>query len=158
MSILRTRILVFLLPLMLAACGPLNVYFRDGVSQARLDRDLLACEVKALKEAPVAAEIRHRPPVFYPGRRVCNSEGHCWTTPGHWVDGGSYTVDVNRALRGRIEQSCMAQKGYQQLALPRCTNTLNLPPQPLAQTPLRLDGNSCAIQRKNGTVQIVTYQ
>lgn len=115
------RLMIFSIGMLgLAACGPLPVYYRADTAFGQQQTDELACAVKALKEAPVANEIRQRPPVYYPGGQYC-SGGNCWTRPGYWVDGGIYTVDVNEGLRSRLEQSCMAQKGYQRLELPRCS-------------------------------------
>lgn len=102
------------------ACGPLPVYYRQGAEVSRLQSDELACAAQALKDAPVANEIRQHPPVYYPGRKVC-SGGSCYYYPGYWSQGSIYTVDVNKPLRQRLERSCMASKGYQQIALKRCT-------------------------------------
>ncbi|MBY6042732.1 hypothetical protein [Phaeobacter italicus] len=111
------------LAMLLAGCGPVPVYWKDGAEVSRRDADLLACEVEALKDAPVANQIRQRPPVFYPGREICR-QGRCYRTAGYWEDGEIYTVDVNADLRKRVELSCMAAKGYQSVALKRCPQKL----------------------------------
>lgn len=112
----------FLLALVAAvtACGPIPVYHREGTDRGRVENDTLSCMTEALKQAPVANEIRHTPDRYYPGARHC-VDGKCWTRPGYWVQGTTYTVDVNLGLRKRLEQSCMAQKGYQQVPLQRCS-------------------------------------
>lgn len=134
-----------------AACGPVPVYYRQGAEVSRLQTDELACQTQALKDAPVANEIRQRPPVFYPGRKVCHG-GNCYYHPGYWVEGGIYTVDVNKPLRRRLEQTCMAGKGYQQIALKRCTqrNAAAAPGPRLAP----LTEAACARRNRDGSVVI----
>ena len=92
----------------IAGCGPVPSFYREGISVARLNSDQTICEVSALSDAPVANEIRQRPPIFFPGSLYCNSAGSCYVRPGYWVDGGFYTVVVNRGLRSRLLSSCMA--------------------------------------------------
>lgn len=153
--------LIYIGLLGLASCGPLPVYYRVGANVAQLQTDTLSCEVKALKEAPVANEIRHRPPVFYPGGQYC-SGGNCWSRPGYWVDGGTYTVDVNLGLRNRLEQSCMANRGYQLIDLPRCSQQQIAAylSQPGSQTTRgkqpKLSETSCALRLKDGTTRILS--
>ncbi|OIQ43149.1 MAG: hypothetical protein BM560_02945 [Roseobacter sp. MedPE-SWde] len=142
----------------LAACGPLPVYYKTGSDQTRTNSDTLTCEVKAQKEAPVANQIRQRPPVYYPGRSHCNSAGNCWTSPGYWVDGGTYTVDVNQGLRRQLVQNCMAQKGYRRLELPRCTKEqiAVLQSQPKsARSAGGLPAEACAVRQSNGNTVIL---
>ncbi len=107
------------LALCLASCGPVAVYHKQQTSFAELDRDLLQCQIGALRDAPVANEIRRSPPVFRPGHRICTADG-CYTRPGYWIEGNIYTVDVNLDLRQRVEQTCMAQAGYTRLDAKRC--------------------------------------
>ena len=102
------------------ACAPLSTYYKPGVSTARLEQDQTACEVSSLRDAPVATQIRQRPPVFIPGERICDAAGSCIERPGYWVSGGIYTVDVNEGLRARLMDICMAKKGYQPVTIPRC--------------------------------------
>ena len=141
----------------LASCGPLPVYYRSGNDQTRTNSDTLTCKVAALKDAPVANQIRQRPPVYYPGRQYCNAGG-CWTGPGYWVDGGTYTVDVNQGLRSQLEQRCMAQKGYQRLELPRCTKEQIAKLQSMPgrnRHDAGLSQESCAVLQSNGTTVIL---
>ena len=145
--------LFVVLPVLLVSCGPLTVYHRPGVSEAQLDREYLACEVSALKQAPVANQIRQHPPRYYPGHRYCNSEGACWTTPGYWIDGGSYTVDVNQGVRSRLLQSCMAKKGYLQQDLPRCSNLAYSVRRP--NDVIQITPKSCAKRDDSGRILIL---
>ncbi|MDC0656759.1 hypothetical protein N6L27_01960 [Leisingera sp. SS27] len=133
------------------ACGPLPVYYKQGAEVSRLQSDELACATQALKDAPVANQIRQHPPVFHPGRQVCHN-GNCHYYPGYWSEGSIYTVDVNRPLRQRLEKSCMASKGYQQIALKRCTRSS-------AGTPIGprlapLSEASCAQRNRDGSTVI----
>lgn len=142
-----------------AACGPLAVYHRPGVSVTRMQQDTTECEVQALRDAPVANQVRQAPPLYFPGERVCNAAGACWTTPGYWLPGAVRTVDVNRDLRGRVTDMCMARRGYQPVSIPPCTarvraaapvrRTATLPP---------LGPRSCVIRHDDGGWQIVTPQ
>ncbi len=136
----------------------LSTYYRTGVSVSRLETDRTNCEVRALKDAPVANQIRQRPPIYFPGSRVCNTAG-CYQSPGYWVDGGIYTVDVNSGLRGRVLDMCMAGKGYQPVTIPRCSQAVSkaAPRTPTRKLP-RLAENSCAIRYDDGSWQIVTPQ
>lgn len=142
--------------MMVASCGPIPVYYRSGSDVTRLQQDTLSCDIKALKDAPVANEIRQRPPVYYPGRHVC-SAGQCWTRPGYWMDGGTYTVDVNQGLRARVQQSCMASKGYQRIELPQCRKdlTAGLTTQSSRKQPA-LSETSCVIRLKDGSSRVMT--
>jgi len=142
--------------LVLSSCGPVAMYYREGVSVSRLDTDRTRCEVEALKDAPVANQVRQNPPIFIPGNRVCNAAGACYYEPGYWVGGGIYTVDVNADLRGRVMDMCMAGKGYQPVSLPRCTQAVKSAavPQATVQLP-RLTESTCVIVNDNGTWQIV---
>lgn len=147
------RLSIVLILFLTAACGPVATFYREGAPVARLNSDQTACEVAALKDAPVANEIRQSPPIFYPPRQVCNSSGACYTRPGYWVDGPIYTVDVNKPLRARVLNNCMAQKGYSLISLPRCTqSTSGVAPSRLPP----LTPNTCARPQRDGLTQIVT--
>lgn len=144
--------------LALGACGPLTLYYRPGVSVSRMQTDTTRCEVAALKDAPVANQIRQRPPIYFPGQQYCGPKG-CVYRPGYWVDGGYYTVDVNRDLRSRVLDLCMAEKGYQPVSVPRCSPAVTAAaPQIPTRTLPALAENSCSIQYDDGTWQIVTPQ
>ncbi|THH39206.1 hypothetical protein E4Z66_03990 [Aliishimia ponticola] len=149
------RHLAFSLPLLalLATCGPLTLYHKPGVSVARLQQDELTCETRALRDAPVANELRQDPPIFVPPRRVCGRHGHCRTHGGYWRPGNIYTVDVNAGLRRRIEAQCMASKGYRPAQIPLC------PPGTKVSGPTNvlppLTERSCAVRLETGGFAIV---
>ena len=152
---MKTFLKIVIGGLALAACGPLSIYYRPGVSVARMQNDQINCEVRALKDAPVANQVRQRPPIYFPGTRYCNA-GRCSVTPGYWASGGIYTVDVNADLRGRVQDQCMAQKGYQPVSVPRCSGAVirAATPQPTRTLP-KLTENTCAIRYDDGNWQIV---
>ena len=142
---------VFLLAL--ASCGPLPVYYRDGSDQTRTNSDVTNCQVAALKAAPIALETRQHPPTYYPAERHCDGD-NCWVRPGYWVPGQIYTVDLNEALRQRVEQNCMAQKGYQRLELPRCDQA-EIAALSSQEGPGGLTPYSCALRQKDGNTIIL---
>ncbi len=145
----RTAHIVFALAAVLAGCGPVTVYHKPDASFAQLDRDVLECQTSALKQAPVANEIRQSPSYFRPGRRICE-DGNCYHTSGHWVPGNIYTVDVNRTLRLRLQRSCMRDRGYSEIEARRCPAGT---PRPNGDTLGRLvtpTGNECAVPVQNG--------
>lgn len=152
---LKTAIFAATSALALSGCGPVSFYHKPGVEVARMKRDQTECQVKALKDAPVANQVRRGAPVYYPGRQICNTNG-CYTRGGYWLPGPVYTVDTNEGLRNRVEALCMADRGYAPVSLPRCQN--NTPysvPAGGANTLPPLTANSCVIRNQNGSYQIV---
>jgi len=142
--------------LALAACAPLNTYYKAGVPVATVKRDTTACEVSALRQVPVNTQVRREPPRFVPGRRVCDSGGNCRTYPGYYVPGEVYTYDANAGLRTRVERQCMADQGYMPVSIPACPDSVAKAAPPAATNVLpRLDENACVIRNRNGTFQIV---
>ena len=142
--------------LALAACAPLSIYYRPGVSVSRMQTDQTNCQVSALAKAPVANQMRQRPPVYFPGQQYCTASG-CYSGPGYWVNGGYYTVDVNSDLRNRVEAQCMGAKGYQPVSLPLCSPGIKSSVAPAqTQTLPPLSEQSCSIRYDDGSWQIVT--
>ena len=121
-----------------------------------LEKDTLQCEVKALRQAPVANQIRQNPPRFIPPRQVCNGTV-CHTKPGYWIPGNTYTVDVNRPLRKKVEHSCMAERGYIPAKVPACPPGVAEKAKGPATTRLPdLNENSCFIRNDDGSFRIVS--
>ena len=140
----------------LSACAPLSIYYKPGVSVSRLNTDRTECEVAALRDAPVSNQIRQNPPVYVPGDLVCDAAGNCLRRAGYWVSGGLYTVDVNADLRGRVKDICMAQRGYQPVSIPLCSDSVKRAAAPRATVQLpELSEASCAIRYDDGSWQIV---
>ena len=142
----------------LAACDTgLSYYHRNGVAVTRMQSDTTQCQVAALKDAPVANQIRQNPPVFFPGRQICNGAGQCYYQPGYWIPGNTYTVDVNQGLRTQVETQCMARKGYQPVNLPACSPAVRQAAPPRQTTTLpTLTPQSCVIKYEGGGWQVVS--
>ena len=139
----------------LSGCLPVSTYYAEGVSAAKFARDDTACDVQALRDAPVANQTRQSAPRYIP-RRVCNAAGNCYTSGGYWVPGEIYTVDVNASLRARVKGLCMIDRVYSPVELPICPRGVAeaAPPGPSPVLP-RLNPNSCAI-KTDGGLRIVT--
>ena len=142
---------------LLMGCAPLTIYHQEGVSVSRMESDLLQCEVSALGAVPVSTQLRRDPPQYIPGRRTCRSDGSCYTRGGYFIQGRVYSVDVNAALRERVEQQCMADAGYRPETIPNCPEHISrAAPEGRTQTLPRLSSNSCAVRNDDGSWQIVT--
>ncbi len=150
MAHLKLASFLCLLGIVAVSCGPVVVYHKDRTSFATLEQDLLACEVQALRDAPVANEIRQAAPVFHPGRRVCRKDGSCYHTGGYWREGHIYTVDTNKGLRSRLVQSCMIQNNYAQIEAQRCPPGTVRPPKDAIGRLTPPASDTCAISVKNG--------
>ncbi|MEL7090346.1 MAG: hypothetical protein AAFN94_01300 [Pseudomonadota bacterium] len=138
----------------LTGCLPINTFYAEGVSVEKLKRDTLACDVQALRDAPVANQTRQAPPRRI-SRKVCNAQGHCYDN-SYWVPGEIYTVDVNADLRRRIKTQCMADQGYRPVELPACPQSVaEAAPEGASPVLPRLTKQSCAIRRPGGRLRIV---
>jgi hypothetical protein len=141
--------------LVLIGCLPVSTYYAEGVSVDRLNSDDLQCDVRALRDAPVANQTRQSPP-RYISRQVCNPTGAC-RDRGSWVPGEIYAVDVNAGLRQRVKLQCMAERGYRPVEIPACPPGVAQAAPPGATTTLpRLGPQSCAIRNPDGSIFIVT--
>ncbi|MEL7132208.1 MAG: hypothetical protein AAGK77_07340 [Pseudomonadota bacterium] len=143
------------LPLVLSGCLPLSTYYAEGVSFAQFERDNTNCDVRALRDAPVATKVRYGPP-RYISRRHCNHQGHCFNR-GFWVPGEVYSIDINADLRARVKGQCMGDLGYRPVEIPACPQGVAeaAPPGPSSTLP-RLNGRSCAIKTGGGRFRVVT--
>ncbi|MEL6884001.1 MAG: hypothetical protein AAFP87_05790 [Pseudomonadota bacterium] len=151
-------VLVLCLFCVLAACLPLRTFYAEGVSVKTLDRDNTACDVAALKAAPVANVVRQGPP-RYVRNRVCDGRGNCYYSGGFWVPGEVYSVDANADLRARVKAQCMSDRGYAFVEIPACPPAVAnaAPPGETLILP-KLNENTCAIRNRNGKIQIVRTQ
>lgn len=136
-----------------AACTPLKIYHKPGVSVQRWQKDTTTCEVSALRDAPVANEIRRIPPEFIPPRRSCDSAGNCTVIPGYWTPPEVYTVDVNRPLRKKLENQCMGARGYTRVEIEQCPPNIKSEGRTRVLPPLTT--KSCAIKNEDGSFLIV---
>lgn len=152
-TVLPTCLILFAV----AACGPLSMYYREGASVTRMQTDTTECQVAALKEVPVANQVRQSPPVYWPGQTYCDGRGRCYRSPGWWEPGRVYTVDANKALRDTVEAQCMARKGYRPVSLPLCKQSQKRGVAPQRTTTLpQLTGSACYVKFDDGSFQIIT--
>lgn len=147
-----------LVPLMvLSSCGPLSLYYREGETVSRLQKETTQCQLRAVKEVPVANQIRQSPPTYWPGRTYCDGRGRCYQSPGWWQPGRVYTVDVNQGLRNTVEAQCMAEKGFRPVSLPPCKqNVKSVVPLARTTTLPPLNSASCFVKFDDGSFQIIT--
>ncbi|MFK7743957.1 MAG: hypothetical protein AB8B47_02795 [Roseobacter sp.] len=142
--------------LVLSSCAPLEIYHQAGVTVSRMQSDLLSCEVDALRDAPVATQIRRAPPEYIPPHRFCRASGQCYQRGGYFIEGELYSFDQNASLRSRVEAQCMTQKGYTRAQIPNCkgTNTQSATPSTSDVLPVLTD-TTCAIRNNKGGWQII---
>ena len=156
---MRNYIALLLVSLLVAACAPVSLYYKEGGLVSRQKTDLLSCQVDSLSKAPVANQIRQFPPYYVPGRRYCRSDGDCYTRGGFFAPGEIYSVDVNARLRNDLEAQCMASNGYTSVALPRCTSgsfeTTTLDTSTTGPRLPALSESSCVARDTNGNWQII---
>ena len=139
---------------LVTGCLPVSTYYAEGVSVAKMDRDTLRCEVRAMQQAPVANQTRQHP-AQYVTQQSCDSYGNCHEY-SRWIPGSFYTVDVNTSLRERIQKQCMGERGYRQVEIPACGPEVekNAPAKSTTIMP-RLGPDSCAIRQNNGRFLVV---
>lgn len=133
----------------LVGCTERSLWYLQGVSIDQRNRDVLACEVQATRDAPVATQLTQGPQRFIPATSRCHMEylngfAHrevCVTQPARWEAGDITSVDVNAGLRKRVYAQCLADKGYQRISLPKCDTT---PAQVSTRLP-HLTEASCAV-------------
>jgi hypothetical protein len=148
---------LFILMSCVAGCLPVATYYKEGARLERLQSDEIACARDALSGAPVANQVRQAPPRYIPPVRSCNAAGQCTVRGGYWLPGEVYTVDVNAPLRRRIENQCMAKRGYRPVEIPACPPGIAKAAPPGATTVLpTLSARSCAIRLDDGTFRVVT--
>lgn len=134
---------------LLISCTERSMWYQEGASLTMRDRDLLACEVQATRDAPVATQLTQGPQRFIPATSRCRMEylngfPHrevCVTQPARWEAGEITSVDVNESLRKRVYAQCLADKGYTRISLPKCETA---PAQVSTRLP-KLTSQSCAV-------------
>ena len=109
-----------ILTLLVAGCGPMAAFDRPGVSVTRLAKDLNGCEASAFEFAPPNVIQQTRWRTDFRPVPVCYA-GYCdFYYDRRWVP-EIYSVDVNAGARQSKLLSCMANKGYLLVEVPRCT-------------------------------------
>ncbi|MEQ5826614.1 hypothetical protein J3456_04500 [Sulfitobacter sp. NFXS29] len=140
-----------------AACAPLNTYYKPGATVAQVNRATTACEVLALRDVPISTQIRREPPRYVPERRQCDANNNCTTRGGFYVPGELVTFDPNQDLRNRVEEQCMADRGFAPVSIPACpSNVARAAPTRATTTLPALNPKSCVIRNSDGSFQIVT--
>ena len=141
----------------IAACTPLGLYYKQGVTvQSAADAET-RCKVSALREVPVRNVTQIIPGRHMPPRRVCDASGHCHSRPGRFVPPEFITRDANEALRAQTADLCMRKKGYEFIRLPACQPAVAKATPPAQTTRLpRLAASSCVVRTSGGHWQIVT--
>ncbi len=152
----KIRSLTLLALVLLGACAPLSIYYKEGADVVQSEINLTQCQVSALKEVPRDIRTRYVPARYAPYTH-CNAAGYCSTHYRMISPARTETYDANARLRVKVVDQCMAMVGYRPVALPQCnaettrktalTATKTLPP---------LTPKSCAIRLKSGNWQIVT--
>ena len=141
----RAMLLVFLA---LSGCSEFSVFYKPTQEVSRMQRDVTDCEVLALRDAPVATQIRQSGPVF-----VGLGYGNGY---GYWANTNTYSIDVNEDLRNRVMGYCMADRGYQLVTIPRCSDQVAL--QATRQSTTRfpeITTHTCVIRYESGEFQLV---
>ncbi|MDX1780204.1 MAG: hypothetical protein R3256_02695 [Thalassovita sp.] len=141
---------------LLTGCTSFGTYYREGTAVARMNNDLTDCQVRALRDVPVAQEIRHTPSELIV-ESECDENGENCVKTVKMIEGRIYTVDTNKALRDRVEAQCMIAKGYAWLELPACSSSVaSATPETTTRIFPALTPESCAIRHGGGRWQIVT--
>ena len=142
---------------LLAACAPLTVYYKQGASVAAMERTLNKCKITALRKVPPRILTRYIPPTTAPYTR-CDASGNCYTfqrviTPGRYEH-----YDANESLRFETERICMAGAGFEKVRIKECESAQVQAARPLSATRTfpPLTEASCAIRLKSGRWKIVT--
>ena len=140
----------------LAACAPLETYYKPGATVAQVNRATTECKVKALRDVPPSTQVRRTPPRYVPERRTCDANNNCTTTGGFYIPGELVTFDPNAGLRARVEAQCMADRGFAPVSIPPCPASVARAAPVLATTTLpELRETSCVIRNEGGSFQIV---
>ncbi|MCM2561099.1 hypothetical protein M8756_01425 [Lutimaribacter sp. EGI FJ00015] len=139
---------------LLAACAPLNIWYKPGATVAASEEQLLNCRAQAARDIPVNTRTRITPVTIIP-RQICDGDGNCQIY--HERIGGEVIVyDANAGLRDEVVQQCMRKRGFSPATIPPCPDSLRQSA-PAGRTTVmpRLTENACVIRNRDGTWQIV---
>mgnify|MGYP003631533907 CR=1 FL=1 len=114
-----------------------TILWADSKSFSQQQSDVTNCQISALREIPRAMAVGTTPtyttPVYTtPTSTQCYGGGYyatCTSTGGN-VSGGQtyggqvYSYDANSKLRDQVAAQCVANKGYQLLTYPTCTDEM----------------------------------
>ena len=155
---MRVILTAFAALMLLSACAPLNIHYKEGQTVSRMSTDLASCDASALKQVPKDIRTRYVPATYSP-YGFCKPFGPCFSHYhlGGYGYGKTERYDANEGKRKTASTQCMSALGYSQVEIPPCSaevtrgttirSTQKLPP---------LTKNSCSIRLKSGGWQIVT--
>lgn len=152
--------LALIATVLLTGCGPMGLYYKPGVSMNAIERDEVACTLKAEREVPVRNVSRVIPGEWVPGRKVCPRKGKCHVTPGYMTPSRVVTEDANLGLRNRVAALCMQDRGYSRINLPPCPREVaqSVPSAVTTEMPKRLSPRACVIRHGGGAFQVVNRE
>lgn len=141
---------------LLGACAPLSIYYKEGADVAQSEINLTQCQVSALKEVPRDLRSRYIPARYAPYTH-CNAAGYCSTHYRMISPPRTETYDASAKLRDKVVGQCMAMVGYRPVSLSACdAETTRKTALAATKTLPPLTPKSCAIRLKSGNWQIVT--
>ena len=142
--------------LTLAGCFPTTMYYRAGATVDGVRGDEVACGRLALAQAPVEKEREIIPGEWIPGAVRCDEKNRCRRDPPFRTPPRVIVYDVNEDLRSLIARQCMAEKGYDRISLPACSDGVAAQVTPaVTRTLPRLNDKACVIRRGGGNFQVV---
>ena len=144
------------LALLIAGCSE-TIYYQAGATTASARADEVACGRIALAPAPVAREREIIPGEDVPGPVICDANNNCRRTPGRRLPPRVIVRDVNEELRRLIGRQCMAERGYERVSLPYCSEAVQaqVTPAVTRRMPALTTGRACIIKRGVDSYQIV---
>jgi len=87
---------------------------------------------------------------------VCDANNNCRRQPGRRLPPQIITRDVNEELRRLIARQCMAERSYERLTLPYCSEEVKAQVTPaITRRMPQLSGRACIIRRGADRYQIV---
>ena len=149
----------------LAACVPVEFWYKPGVSPERPSVELNNCQVQAAKKVPAAPMIGQTPVYVTPVQTNCSGSGYgsyysstyrsstnvsCTQTGGQVYGGQIYTYDGNAQLRNQVVAQCMSNKGYQYISVRQCEARDTQKGLPTYKVLPRLQSNSCVVPAAGG--------
>lgn len=153
---MKPVIVLALSTLVLTACTPPQIFYKQGVTVARLDTDMAECRVHASRTVPVRLQQQYIPPV-YDYRPICHGTGSCSYIRVLISPGRFQQYDANEGLRNDVADQCMIGRRYEKISLPACPGdvaaNLRLP----SNRPLPpISSTTCAVRTNTGRWQVVT--
>ncbi|TPW30138.1 hypothetical protein FJU08_12535 [Martelella alba] len=112
--------------LLLVACqaGPINVLYKEGSTRDQRQEAYDQCMIEALKQVPQNMVTEVSGGYSVPGFISCEDKDdkrtYCTEVGGYVTPVTSESHDTNAALRARVVDRCLAEKGYTSIVRPIC--------------------------------------